>query len=402
MVITNNHNLSDLDTTNDPIEKIINMYQNHPSITSVNKHMTHSKLTFSFQPITKERISNLIRLLNNKKAIQSTDIPTKLIKKYCVFFSKFIQKDINLCIAAGKFIADFKQAEVRPLYKKNGKTDKSNYIPISILSNVSKIYGRSLYNQLYDYFDKNIFLNTNVVFVKASVHNMYFLLLLEKTKITRDRKGFCAAVLTDLSKAFDCICHDLLIAKLNVYGLERNALKLVYDYLSNRSQKTKVGSSFITYLYIVYGVPQGSILGPLLFNIDLCDLFFENYSSDFANFADDTTPYECGHSLNKVINNIETTTGKVFEWFNFNNLKANTSKCHLFVSPYEPVSLNVRECTIESSSCEKLLEIFIDSNFTFEYHINRICRKTSQKLHALSRISKYISGEKNVYYLNRS
>ena len=120
---------------------------------------------------------------------------------------------------------------------------------------------------------------------------------------------------------------------MNAYGLKRNALKLVYDYLSNRSQKTKVGSSFSTYLDIVYGVPQGSILGPLLFNIDLCDLFFENYSSDFANFADDTTPYECGHSFNEVINNLETTTEKVFEWFSFNNLKENTSKCHLFVSP---------------------------------------------------------------------
>ena len=111
-------------------------------------------------------------------------------------------------------------------------------------------------------------------------------------------------------------------------------------------------------------------------------------------FADNTTPYGCGHSFNEVINNLETTTEKVFEWFSFNNLKANTSKCHLFVSHYEPVLLNVRGSIIESSSCEKLLGIFIDSNFTFEYHINRICGKTSQKLHALSRISKYISGDK--------
>ena len=211
-------------------------------------------------------------------------------------------------------------------------------------------------------------------------------------KIAREKKGFCAALLTDLSKA-DYICHDLLIAKLNAYGLARNPLKLVYDYFSNRSQKTKVGSSFSTYFDIAYGVPQGSILGPLLFNIDLCDLFFENCSSDFANFADDTTPYECDHSFNEVINNLETMTEKVFEYFSFNNLKANTSKCDLFVFLYETVSLNVRGSIIESSDCEKLLEIF-DSNFTFECNINRICRKTSQKLHALSRISKYISVDK--------
>ena len=87
MGITNNHNLlSDLDTTNDPIEKNINKYQNHLSITSINKHMSRSELTFSFQPVTKEQITNLIRLLNNKKAIQSTDIPTKLIKEYCFLF----------------------------------------------------------------------------------------------------------------------------------------------------------------------------------------------------------------------------------------------------------------------------------------------------------------------------
>ena len=109
-------------------------------------------------------------------------------------------------------------------------------------------------------------------------------------KIARDNKEFCVAILTDLSRAFDCICHDLPIAKLNSYGFNQNTLKLIYDYLSDRSQKFKVGFSFSAYLDIIYGVPQGSILGVLLFNIDLCDLFFEDYSSDFANFAGNTTP----------------------------------------------------------------------------------------------------------------
>ena len=88
------------------------------------------------------------------------------------------------------------------------------------------------------------------------------------------------------------------------------------------------------------------------------------------------------------MNNFEITREKMFEWFNFNSLKANASKCHSFLSPYQPVPPNV---IIESSNCEKLLGIYIDSNFPFEYHINKICRKASQKLNALSRIAKYIS-----------
>ena len=165
---------------------------------------------------------------------------------------------------------------------------------------------------MYDYLDKNIFSKYQCRFRKGFSIQHALLVMLEKMKIARFKKGFCAAVFTDLSKAFECICHDLLIAKLNAYGLEQNALKLVYDYLINRSQKTKVDSSFSTYLDIVYGVPQASIFVPLLFNIDIYHLFFENYNSDFTNFAYDTTPYECSHSFNDVINNLGTTTEIVF------------------------------------------------------------------------------------------
>ena len=156
--------------------------------------------------------------------------------------------------------------------------------------------------------------------------SLSLLLMIEKNKIARDNKEFCTAIFTDLSKAFDCICHDLLIAKLNSYGFDRNALKLISDYLSDRLPETKAGSSFRAYLDIIYGVPQGSILESLLFNIDLCDLFFEDYSSDFASFADDTTPYDCGPTLNEVMNNHETTAEKMFEWFSLNNLKVRASK----------------------------------------------------------------------------
>ena len=133
----------------------------------VNKHMATSELFFTFEPVTENQVSNLIKLLNDKKVVQSTDIPTKLIKEFCDFFSEFIYKSINHCITVGNFVVDFKEAEVRPLYKNEGRADKSNYRSISILSNVSKIYERCLYSQLYDYFDKNIFSKYQCGFCKG-------------------------------------------------------------------------------------------------------------------------------------------------------------------------------------------------------------------------------------------
>ena len=97
-------------------------------------------------------------------------------------------------------------------------------------------------------------------------------------------------------------------------------------------------------------------------------MFFEDYSSDVANFADDTTLYECGPRLNVVMNKLEITTEEMVEWFNFSNLKSNASKSHLFLSPYQHVPVNIRGSIIESSKCEKLLGIYINSNFSFEYH----------------------------------
>ena len=191
MSITNNHIfLSNANTSDDPLDKIIDKYKNHPSITCINKHMTNSELSFTFQHVTKNQISNLIKHLNDKKAVQSTDIPTKLIKEFCDFFSEFIYKSINHCITEGSFIAEFQVAEVRPLYKNNGRADKSNYRPISILSNVSKIYERSLYSHLYDYFDKNIFPRYQCDFRKGYCTQHALLVMIEKMKIARDSKEF--------------------------------------------------------------------------------------------------------------------------------------------------------------------------------------------------------------------
>ena len=147
------------------------------------------------------------------------------------------------------------------------------------------------------------------------------------------KKEVCEEILTDLSKAFDCLSLDLLIAKLNAYGFDHNALNVIHNYLSGRYQRTKVGSYFSDLLDILHGVPQGSILGPLLFNINLCDLFLSEYSSEFSNFSYDNIPYECGKNYREVINKHEDTIEKLFNWFHCDNVKANAPKCHFFTHP---------------------------------------------------------------------
>ena len=141
-----------------------------------------------------------------------------------------------------------------------------------------------------------------------------------------DESGYVGTILMDLSKAYDCIPHQLLIAKLEAYGLHKNSLNLLADYLSGRKQRTKIGSVFSEWWKIVCGIPQGSILGPLLFNIFINDLFFFVLKCDICNFADDNTMYSCNKLLSKILANLQFDLKNVLMWFTVNSLSPNQGK----------------------------------------------------------------------------
>ena len=146
------------------------------------------------------------------------------------------------------------------------------------------------------------------------------------------KKNSFSAVLTDLSKAFDCLSHDPLLAKLNDYGFSLQDLRLMQSYLSNRKQKTKINTGFSSWEEILFGVPQGSILGPLLFNIFPSDLLFIMNNVDFASYADNNTPFYVSKDLDEVAFKLQSDSSTLFQSFADYQMKGNPGKCHFICS----------------------------------------------------------------------
>ena len=387
-----------IQTIDDPIIRAVTKYMNHPSIKAI-KEVCKTNYHFSFSTVGREDIIKEIVNLDISKSSQGTDIPTKILKENIDIFTDFFHPSFNECIETSVFPGCLKNANVTPIFKKGSKTLKDNYRPVSILPNVSKIFERPLFNQMSEYFE-NILSIYQCGFRKGYSTQICLVSLLEKWRKSVDKGKSFGALLTDLSKAFDCLSHELLVAKLHAYGFSNAALTLVLSYLSNRKQRTKVNSSYSSWEEILFGVPQGSILGPLLFNIFICDLFFIMDDTEFASYADDNTPYVSGENLDEVISLLEEKSRDLFRWFELNQMKANPEKCHLLLSTDENLQININNVKIGNSHCEKLLGIKIDSKLTFKNQIEDICSKASGKLHALSRVTPYMDLQKKRLVLN--
>ena len=158
------------------------------------------------------------------------------------------------------------------------------------------------------------------------------------------------------------------------------------SYLSERQQRTKVNNTYSTYSDILFGVPQGSTLGPLLFNIYISDMFYGTDICNIASYADYNTPYTSDFNLEEVIQKLELTTNNLFEWFKNNHMKANADNCHLLVTRDTDVTAKIGEFDVKNSRGKKPLGVKIDSKLCFENYVSSLYKKASQKLHALARV----------------
>ena len=250
--------------------------------------MKNKNMSFSFSFVTKETILNELCKLNPRKACQESDIPVKIIKENLYVVSNFVYNNFNNSLFSSKFPPYLQNANITPIFKKKDRVNVENYRPVSILPNLSKVYERCMYVQIYQY--RNKILSNGNGFRQGYSAQHCLLVMVEKWRQCLDNGGVSGDLLIDLSKAFNCILHDLLIAKLASFGFDYNLLQMLQSYLSNRKQRKKINDAYSKYCEILFGVPQGSILGPQLFDIYICDVFYDINDCDIASYADDNTP----------------------------------------------------------------------------------------------------------------
>lgn len=335
-------------------------------------------------------VERIINNLNSNTSSGIDGINTKSIKAVKNLILHELTHCINFCLENGIFPDSLKIAKVTPIFKSGKKTDPGNYRPISVLPIISKIFERVLYNRLETFLTSINFLYEKQYGFRPKSNTLSASIdIVTKIKLCIDKKQIALGVFIDLKKAFDTVSHCLLLNKLNDIGITGTALKIFKSYLSNRTQVVKIGQTKSKHNAITYGVPQGSILGPLLFLIYINSIHTIGLKGDIALYADDTSLFYFGKSIESIIADAQCDLDKLNTWFQGNLLTINVSKTNYIIFAavnkkmpnFVPLTINNQPITRVYQ--ERFLGLILDSNLNWKPHLLQIKSKLTSLTGAL-------------------
>ena len=324
-------------------------------------------------------------------------LSTKIIQSNFDIILNPLTHVLNLSLEKGVFPKELKLAKVIPLHKGNESNLVSNYRPISLLPIFSKIYEKVMYNRLILFLDTyKLLYELQFGFRKDHSTCAALIMLIDKITTELEKGNFVLGVFLDYSKAFDCINHSILIQKLHYYGIRGIALEWFRSYLSDRKQFVYFNNTKSNPRDVTCGVPQGSILGPILFLIYINDIVNVSNLLFPILFADDSNVFHAGKNPNEMINVMNTELDKLSTWLKANKLSLNVKKTHFmfFCPPQKKAEfsncLSIQGETIHQVKETKFLGVMVDNKLSWASHINYISKKISKGIGILCQARKYL------------
>jgi hypothetical protein len=383
-------------------EEIICNFHSHESILSIKESLTGIN-HFTFKPVNNNTIFTKLRKLNTKKACGYDGIPAKILKLAASPISKSITPILNASLSSNMFPDSLKCADVSPVYKKTDNLIKENYRPISVLTSLSKVFESVMCDQMNCHFQNILSVWLSAYRKNYSCENV-IIAFVECLRKALDNNELAACILMDLSKAFDSLPHGLLLAKLHAYGFTMSSCDFIRSYLSNRKQRVKINGIYSSWDTLTTGVPQGSIAGPLLFNVFMNDIFMcIDKSVKLFNYADDNTLVFTHQNKHTLVSKLEHASKQAVLWFQNNYMQANPNKfqaLYLNRNKSADVLFDFGPNVIKPDSTVKLLGVKIDDKLSFENHIIELCNKAGKQLNALRRLSKVLNFESKLKIYN--
>ena len=356
--------------------------------------------SFAWYDITTTEIDNIIESLDSRKAPGADEVTVILIKKLKSWITPILCNLFNQSFYSGIYPNTLKVAKIISLHKGGTTTDPGNYRPISLLSIINKIFEKAIYTRVYTFLEKNNLINTSQFgFRQGHSTAMAISEFYERVLISQDQGKATVAVLLDLAKAFDSVNRSIVLYKLYKYGLRGSIWKLFNSYLEGRKQYVFNGLLRSSFTGVEVGVPQGAVLGPLLFLLHINDMKFST-NLKVLNFADDTLLYMCFDQTEGVEDIINQELEKINKWLLGNQLKVNTSKTKFMLfHPRSKIWGNLSTMKLKIGQSEylekveqyKYLGLIIDSQLTWAPHIKHLTSKLAKTIGVLFRTRHYLN-----------